>query len=534
MKKKKIIICLLIIQIITLTLMSCSPTAINELQDDEAILYWRTASRPRVLVPAIDLSEIEKQIVNQMYEGLTTTEGDDVYNALASDIEFTNNEKTINITIRNANWSDGHPVTANDFKYSWERQDNYVDDINLLYFDTGIESVEVINDFNLKINMQYRNDDILKDLSTIPFMPMREDIVDLDSEMPAFTAEVTNGPFELLDYNFSNGVKLIKNEAYHRSHLVRLSEIHMLFTSDNYKAYTDFKDGRLDVMSSVALDQYEKLLLNDPEFHLLNKLGVYSYSINPENKALADVHVRSLLNLAIDRSEIDPYKSFFNDSVAYSIVKDYHREADDDFLEHIIQSDKTQQEKVYRPSTPYIDSEEINELLPLVSDDARDALNNLQIITSNNSNDIYLAQLLSDSWYEYLGFRAEIVPKDRYDFLQVRDNKSYDIILDPYYYRDEHPRHMLKFFLSRGKINHSCFREDSFDEILEKFLLLEDSYLNDYFDRAIEIIENSGLFIPIFDTYEPVLVKERVQGWTRSYESLFNFGKAYKTKNENR
>jgi len=121
---------------------------------------------------------------------------------------------------------------------------------------------------------------------------------------------------------------------------------------------------------------------------------------------------------------------------------------------------------------------------------------------------------------------------DRYDFAFKLNTKSYDIILNNHYYIDYTPRHMLKYFLDNTHINHTTYGNRHFDNMMMKTLLYDDSNLNKLYETAIRDVDDSSIMIPLFNTQEPVLIDENLKGWTRSYQSLFDFTRAYKTSEE--
>ena len=174
----------------------------------------------------------------------------------------------------------------------------------------------------------------------------------------------------------------------------------------------------------------------------------------------------------------------------------------------------------------------MNQLLEDLDESVLKELNGIKIITTRSKNDILIARLLKDCWYEHLGISIQIDPKDRYDFAYALNSKSYDIILNTHYYVDFNPRHMLKYFLSDTILNKTIFDYQKFNNIMMKTLNCDDSTLHKLFETAIKDVDDTAIMIPLFNTQEPVLINNALKGWTRSYESLFNFGRSYKVSPE--
>ena len=70
----KRLILMLLILISSFALLSCEEkTNVSPVTKDKTILYWTTDRQPRFFYPSMHSSDVEKQIINQMYEGLTLT-----------------------------------------------------------------------------------------------------------------------------------------------------------------------------------------------------------------------------------------------------------------------------------------------------------------------------------------------------------------------------------------------------------------------------------------------------------------------------
>ncbi|MBI9011152.1 MAG: hypothetical protein JEZ08_02905 [Clostridiales bacterium] len=522
---------IVIIVFLGICMLSCEEQfGVSPVTKVKETLVWSTHSRPRFFYPSMTLSDIEKQVVNQLYEGLTRVEDDQVKLGMAEKITVSDDYLIYEIKLKNAQWSDGKIIKTSDFLYSWERSENYREDVNLLYFDTFIDYVEVIDEKEFKIHLKYPNDELLKRLSTVEFMPLRADVIDLDLPIPIFLSDVTNGPYTFENYKFIGGITLVKNIHYYDFYKVKIDEINVIFRNDDQRVYQEFQEGLIDVVQDVDYTQLDKLLQNDSEFWILDKPGVYGFTINSNNEKLRDIKLRQLMNLAIDRSAINPFDGLIEDSVAYSVFGDKTLEE----LRKVSSSDFEYMGDLYslNPSKPYADVDKVKQLLKDLDPSVLEGLDNIKITTTKNMNDILIARMLRDCWEEYLNISVQIEPKDRYDYAFMLNSKSYDIILNNHYYVDFSPRHMLKYFLSDTILNKTVLDSYKFDNIMMKTLIYDDSTLHKLYETAIRDINNYALMIPLFNTREPVLVDDALKGWTRSYESLFNFGRAYKKVSE--
>jgi len=500
-------------------------TNVSPVTKPKVVLNWTTEERPRFFYPSMDLSNIEKEVVVQMYEGLTRTIGEDVYYGMAEKIEVSNGRLIYDVHLKNAQWSDGKMITTDDFIYSWERADNYIDNVNLLYFDNFIQKVQVMDDKRMRIILSQKNDDLLKQLSKVEFMPLRRDVVDLNLPTPIFLSDVTNGPFTLASHDFIGGLKLTKNIHYYDYYNVYLDKININFRSDYVRSYQDFKAGEIDVLFNIDMAQYDNYLQNEADFKIFNKPGVYGFAMNHTKETLRDIRVRQLLNLCVDRSSVNPYNDIVHDTICYSI---FDHKTIESLSKDELNFGFIGYENVLNPSKPYIETSKIAALMSEIDESVLQELNQITITTTNSKNDIKIATMIKESWEENLGISVRVSSEDRYDFAYIRNSKSYDIILDSKYYVDYTPRHMLKYFLTGTSLNHTSFSSEKYDKLVMKTIGNLDSNLFKLYETTISDVDDMALMIPLFNTQEPVLLSPELQGWTRTYESLFYFGRAHK------
>jgi len=523
----KRLILMLLILISSFALLSCEEkTNVSPVTKEKTVLNWTTDRQPRFFYPSMHSSDVEKQIINQMYEGLTLTYDGLVRMGMARTIDISDDGLIYEIELKNAQWSDGRRVTVEDFIYSWERKNNYFNEINLLYFDAMIHSVEEIDDLHMRIILNHPNENLLKQLSTVAFMPLRSDIIDLDLPIPILLSDITNGAFILESYMYSSGAVLKKNVHYHDFYNVVVDEIHYSFRTDNKKVYSEYLSGELDIVQNIDVSQFGILMENQSDFQILKKPGVYSFNINPVELPLKNIKVRQLLNLSIDRSAVNPYSDLLVDSVAYSIFDEKTIEE----LKKISTSEVEYMGDMYsmNPKKSYVDADKVDRLLDEIDTSLIEQLCDLTIVTTKSQNDIEIANTLVESWRNTLGINVKVDSKDYFDYAYILKSGTYDIILDNHFYSEYSPTHMLKYFFSGTCLNNTKFSSEQFNSILLKAVDYNDTSLHKLYESAIKDVDDVSLMIPLFNTQEPVLINKKLKSWSRSYEGLFNFTRVRK------
>ncbi len=119
----------------------------EEGSSDEKVLYMNNGEEPTSLNPPIGFDSVSWNVLNNMMEGLTRLGKDDEPKpAMAEDWEKSNGGKTYTFQLReDANWSNGDPVTAEDFVYAWKQLLNPETGSSAAFLGYFIEGGEAYN-----------------------------------------------------------------------------------------------------------------------------------------------------------------------------------------------------------------------------------------------------------------------------------------------------------------------------------------------------------------------------------------------------
>ncbi len=474
-------------------LLSCESTVDSkDAVDSNKILICSVKDMPEKFLPSMYLSDIEREVITQLYEGLTIYDEGNIRNAVAKRIEKSPDGLIYQVYLREKKWSDGSLVTSTDFISSWENKENYYKGINMLYFDSNIKKVEYISDTSFAIYLYNPNDDLLKRLSCVDYMPYKENC--------------TNGPF-IIDKCEYNVLSLIRNKYYKGEG--ELQKINFVKNSNNFS----------DIIQNIPYEKVGYHLQNTNGFKIFNKEGVYGYSINPNNKRLSNLNLRKLFNLAIDRSSVNPFSNYIVDSNSYSMINYIAKEQASN-ENYIMKYSKN-------PKLPIIDQRMVNRLL---TTNFR-KLFNVRLMVLDNPNDVYIANMIKNSWDATLGINTIIIKKSVEDFKKAKRNKSYEIILNPSDYFISEPKHMFKYFIMNTNLNDSLFYLKEYDNILMKAEQYEDKSLYSLYKREKRYIDDESLFIPLFKDYDMAIINDNIKNIKRTYDGTFDLRWVYKENN---
>ncbi|MFT8317851.1 MAG: peptide ABC transporter substrate-binding protein [Sporolactobacillus sp.] len=251
-------------------------------------------------------------------------------------------KKTLTFKLRNAKWSDGKPVTAQDFVYGWQRQNDPAAKpaYNFLFAASGIKNASKIEDptnkawygkYN-KLGIKALNSKTLQVTFEVPvppffysilsqpqFLPLREDFVKKQGKNYAQGPSnlLYNGPFVLSSWNKGSGWTYKKNKNYWNAKATKLTTVNFQVQKDLTTRVNLYKTNKTDSVV-VTGDQVAALKkTNASELHHGLTSGTFFLYINQKsNKNLKNVYVREALNAAIDRDTF--VRVLFNDGTTSS------------------------------------------------------------------------------------------------------------------------------------------------------------------------------------------------------------------------
>ncbi|ANF36030.1 peptide ABC transporter substrate-binding protein [Bacillus velezensis] len=283
-------------------------------------------TEPFSLHPGLANDSVSGGVIRQTFEGLTRVNSKgEPEEGMASKIETSKDGKTYTFTIRDgAKWSNGDPVTAQDFEYAWKwalDPNNESQYAYQLYYIKGAEAantgkgkiddvgVKAVNDKTLKVELNNPTPYFTQLTSFYTYMPVNKKIAEKHKNWNTNAGEnyVSNGPFKMTAWKHSGSITLEKNDQYWDKDAVKLKKINMVMINNNNTELKKFQAGELD-WAGMPLGQLptESLptLKKDGSLHVEPIAGVYWYKFNTEEKPLNNVNIRKALAYAIDRSSI--------------------------------------------------------------------------------------------------------------------------------------------------------------------------------------------------------------------------------------
>ncbi len=289
------------------------------------VLRYQASTLVDSLDPALSNDYTSSGVISQFMMGLMTKDatGAPVYGVAESE-EKSEDGLTLTFKIRDdAKWSNGDPVTANDFVYAWRRVADPATASDYQFFittacianaeevTTGAKPVE-------ELGVEATDDKTLVVTLSSPcaifdylmasgacFLPLNQKFVESCGGNFATSADtlLANGPFKVSSYEPSAmKVELVKNDQFFGVSDVKLDGIEFSIITDSQTAALSFENGDLDVvtLSGNLVEQYE----DDPRFS--TRSDGYNWYLTPNmtKEGLDNVNIRKALAKSYDKEAI--------------------------------------------------------------------------------------------------------------------------------------------------------------------------------------------------------------------------------------
>ena len=301
------------------------PSGPSEIMSEKQDLRINLRTEPTSLYPGQAKDTASNTVILQMFEGLTRIDlWGQRQNAMAEVIKISDDQKTYTFTLRDAKWSNGDPVIARDFEYSWKwildpaNQSAYA---NNLYYIEGAESyyngkgnvegvgVKALDDKTLQVKLVNPTPHFLELISSLAYLPVNSKIASKNPDWAddANKYYTTNGPFQLSKWTHGEKITLKKNKNYWDANTVKLTTITMHMVNDQDTELSMYEDGKLDWAGMPAGNLPKDIIpfLKESGFlHSKSIAGIYSYKFNTTVEPFNNVNIRNAFALAINRKEV--------------------------------------------------------------------------------------------------------------------------------------------------------------------------------------------------------------------------------------
>ncbi len=394
----------------------------------------------------------ENDILSEVQEGLTTiqsTNGKDKV-VLTGAKSYTKSADGLTYTfkLRDAKWSDGKAVTAQQYVDSFRRllkKENAFSQATNAYFIKGAEAyntgkgsaedvgVKAINKNTLQIQLAYAYPSLLSDLSSVVYYPVRLDKINQVGNKKWKTDvkdQVFNGPFKLTAWKKNDKITLKKNPSYWNAKKVKLQKVTYTTTDKPSTVLSLMQSGQLDALSASGkqIADFNKLAKsNKLVSRTQNGPGTTVLIMNQHNGGtqglFKNTKVREAFSLSINRNDYNKAVSDGQDKLTYTMAPPTLNVGSTNYGKYVGNPLKEAQAQYNTKAKRQALLKEGLKELGKSTDLSK--LNFIYLTVGSDDTGTWLKQAIK----EQLGVKVTIkTAPDDASFIQIRNNNQYDLM----------------------------------------------------------------------------------------------------------
>ena len=465
--------------------------------------------------------------VHAITDGLTAVnEKGKTAPAIAKSWDVSDDGKTYTFHLRNAKWSNGDKVTANDFVYSWRKIIKNAGNYAYMLGSGGasVKNADALMELGANatdeqmatLGVTAKDDQTLvvelenkvpyfTDLMAFPcYFPQNEKFVEKCGKNYGTKPEYTlsNGAYKMTKWVKGNKATFTKNDKYYDAKTVATKNLEMYLVQDPKTAAQNFDNGKVDYagINSTLVDKYK----GKDTFTTFNEGYLFYLQLNFKNDTVANKNVREALAYAINRKDLcenvlkDGSKGatgFIPSQLSTSPAgKDFRDDAD----KYVSYDQKKAQE--------YLDAAK-KEL-------GTDTITIDLLYGTDESPMDTMAEYLQGSFSKLKGLKVNMVATVKKDRIYNREaNGNFQVVCTRWGPDYADPTTYLNLALTDNSNNYGKYANAKFDALMEQ--IQKESDLTKRWDLMIQaekVMMEDMAYIPVFEKGAAALKAKNVKG----------------------
>jgi oligopeptide transport system substrate-binding protein len=485
------------------------------------ILRVGNGTEPQDLDPHVVTGVPEHKIITALFEGLVTYAADGgIAPGVAQYWDISDDGLVYTFHLRDtAKWSNGEPITSEDFVRSFQRiltpslgaEYAYklfplvgAEDFNRgKLTDFSKVGATAVDALTLRLTLTNPTPFLLESLNHYAWFPVHLPTVEkfggADRKGTAWTRPgnmVSNGPFNLVSWKPNQVITVTKSPTYWDHDNVKLDGIEFYAIDNADSEERLFRTGGLDYCYSLPLSKIETYRREHADtYRATPYYGVYYYRLNVTKKPLDDQRIRRALALAIDRE---------------SIVKNILRDAG-----------QTPAYNFTPPSAKFTStarlSGDLAEARRLLAEagypDGKD-LPPVEILFNTSDSHRVIAEAIQQMWKTRLGVNATITNQEWKVFLDTNRTLNYQISRAGWIGDYDDPHTFLELWVTGGGNNQTGWSNADYDRLLRTALETRtEADRMAVYQKLDAILADEVPVIPIYFYTRVYAISPKVKNW---------------------
>lgn len=537
------------------------------------------ASEPETIDPALNTSVDGAIYIQHFFEGLikwvdSGTAITETCNAASLEggsaeswDKVVNDDGTVTYTFKMreaSTWSDGEPVTAHDFVYTWQRlatpetaadytymidmvagysevyngvgtgvfedvEDEETGEVSqkevMEYADPSTLGIVATDDYTLEITLSYDCPYFLEICAFPATFPVRKDVIEASGDQWTFdpTTYISNGPYKMSEWVHNSYIKAVPNEHYYGVDALGPETITFQLMDDHNAMYSAFTSNTLNFIEEVPEDEISTLLASG-ELTIVDYIGTYYVCFQTELEPFNDARVRKAFSLAIDRNYIVEKVTKTGQVPATGFVPagiyDAEGSTGDDF--------RTVGGDYYSTAADDYEAncEEARQLLADAGYPNGEGFPVVEYLYNTSDSHKAVGEALQNMWKEVLGVEVTLNNQEWGVFLQTRKEGDYQIARNGWIADYNDPCSFLDMWYTDGGNNDAQYSNPAYDALIDAAKATADPKERmDYFHQAEDILMgDDSVHAAIYFYTQKYMLTDGIDGMFYTPLGYFFFG----------
>lgn len=470
---------------------------------EEQYLNLNLGDEPPQLDPQLSSDTLSFDIIRATLEGLTRPDKNGEIkpgSGLAESWTVSSDGTKYVFKLRDAKWSDGTPITAEDFEFAWKRAIDPRSASEYAYQMYYIKNAEKVNSIELPDKKKYEGKDaeykkaledagkkIDEGLQTVGVKAVDPKTLEVTLERPtAFWLSLTafptyipaekaavqkfgekfasdadkmtfSGPFKIEKWTHSTEIVLVKNPDYWDAKSVKLSKIHFDMIKDNQTAINMYEAGDLD---ATGIGPKFIAAYRDKGLKQLPEAVTFYLVFNTKKPLFANAKIRHALALAVDRKlfaekvysgGVLPATALTPPTIHGVNGESFHQRVGDVLP---VSADPAKAKEYLAAGLKELNLTEFPKDIELLGDDSDTAKK--------------LDQAIQEFWRQNLGIEVKIKSVDFKTRLSLQRQRNFDIAFAGWGADYDDPQTFIDMWVTGGSYNDAQWSNKQYDDMVQK------------------------------------------------------------------
>ncbi|MBE5251698.1 peptide ABC transporter substrate-binding protein [Mixta mediterraneensis] len=475
---------------------------------------------PASLDPLKSVGLPEIQVIRDLFEGLTNQDAHGkIVPGVAQSWSSSDNKTWIFTLRKNARWSNGEPVTAQDFVYSWQRLVDPKNSSSFAWFAglSGIENATAITKGEMspdKLGVSALDKQQLKVtldrpvpwfpglVANVALFPVPQKVIAKEGDSWTSPGKlVGNGAYQLSDRVVNEKIVLTRNPEYWDNAHSVLTRVTFLPINEESSATKRYRSNDIDITESFPKNMYALLKKTLPgQVYTPDQLGTYYYAFNTQKGPTADVRVRKALSWSIDRNIIAEKVLGTGEKPAWHFTPDVTAgfKPLPSFLQQHNQKELNAQAKALLAAAGYGPDKPLH----------------LKLLYNTSESHQKIAIAVASMWKKNLGVDVTLENQEWKTYIDSRNSGNFDVIRASWVGDYNEPSTFLSLLTTGNSSNIARFKNTDYDAVMAKASTeTSDQARNVDYNRAEQILADQAPVAPIYQYTNGRLIKPWVKGY---------------------